>query len=87
MNTQVSILDNRAAVLAKHQPNDLMPALRDAQKIMKLQKANATGYLRAGQILQLMGKIDVARETYNYGLKQIGIGDGKGRNVRQPLIF
>ncbi|TGZ84593.1 RNI-like protein [Ascodesmis nigricans] len=79
INTQVSILDNRAAVLAKAQPENLEPALRDARRIMKLQKANAVGYLRGGQILQLMGKMDMAIKTYEYGLTQIGIQDEKGK--------
>jgi hypothetical protein len=38
---------------------------------MAVATTNHKGYLRAGRILQLMGKADVAVETYRYGLKQV----------------
>ncbi|KAI5814963.1 hypothetical protein BZA77DRAFT_90452 [Pyronema omphalodes] len=39
--------------------------------MMAVATTNHKGYLRAGRILQLMGKADVAVETYRYGLKQV----------------
>jgi len=48
---------------------------------MSLQKTSVKGYLRAGKILQLMGKWGIALETYRYGLKQILSDDNEGKRV------
>lgn len=78
---QLSILDNRAAVQEKLGNDHLRPALKDARKMMVLQKTSAKGYLRAGKILQLMGRLDVALETYKYGLKLLSKEDTEGKQL------
>jgi F-box/TPR repeat protein Pof3 len=79
---QLSILDNRAAAQEKLGNDHLLSALKDARKMMVLQKTSVKGYLRAGKILQLMGQLDVALETYKYGLKQLSKEDTDGKRVR-----
>jgi hypothetical protein len=49
--------------------------------MMLLRKASAKGYLRAGKILQLMGKYEVALDTYIHGVKQVPTEDQEGRQV------
>jgi F-box/TPR repeat protein Pof3 len=61
--------DNRAACYEKL--NDLPKALQDAKKAIQIHREDATGYLRAGKVLQKMGKDDVALEIYSCGLAAI----------------
>ncbi|KAF8534825.1 hypothetical protein BDD12DRAFT_894964 [Trichophaea hybrida] len=82
---QLSILDNRAAVQEKLGENHYRSALKDARKMMLLQKTSVKGYLRAGKILQLMGKWNVALETYRYGLKQILSDDSEGKRLLEGM--
>ena len=71
----VQLLDNRAVCYERL--DDLQAALKDAKKAIQLGKADPTGYLRAGRILQKMGKMNVALEIYSYGLKCVkAIGQG-----------
>ncbi|MCJ1362374.1 hypothetical protein MMC16_001477 [Acarospora aff. strigata] len=65
----IGALDNRAATYMK--VGDLQAALRDAKHMIDLEKVGVTGYLRTGQILQLMNKADLAHEIYKYGLRNI----------------
>ncbi|KAI9880788.1 MAG: hypothetical protein M1830_000224 [Pleopsidium flavum] len=65
----VGALDNRAATYTKL--GDLQAALRDAKRMISLERSGATGYLRTGKILQLMGKEDVALGIYRYGLRNV----------------
>ncbi|KAI5798673.1 hypothetical protein FPQ18DRAFT_322635 [Pyronema domesticum] len=68
---QLSILDHRAAIQERLGPDHYKSALKDARRMMDVATTNHKGYLRAGRILQLMGKADVAVETYRYGLKKV----------------
>ena len=65
----IAVLDNRAAVHAKR--GDLQKALRDSEQIVRLAKTDVTGYLRAGQILQRMGKDETALDIYRYGMRNV----------------
>jgi F-box/TPR repeat protein Pof3 len=65
----LSILDNRAATYSKLE--DLPKALKDGKRMIHLDKKEATGYLRTGQVLRLMGKDDTALEIYKYGYKNM----------------
>ncbi|KAI4155320.1 MAG: hypothetical protein LQ340_001058 [Diploschistes diacapsis] len=71
----VSVLDNRAATFLKL--NDFPKALKDARSIMRSEKTQVSGYLRAGQILQKWGQSDKARNIYVLGLKHVGPEDSK----------
>ncbi|KAI5785946.1 hypothetical protein EDC01DRAFT_198004 [Geopyxis carbonaria] len=79
-NILINVLDNRAAVYEKLDKGYNL-ALRDARKIISLQNASAKGYLRAGKILQLMGRHDLALDNYSYGLKQIRPDDVNGKRL------
>ncbi|MCJ1322703.1 hypothetical protein MMC15_008052 [Xylographa vitiligo] len=65
----LSILDNRAATYTKLE--EFPKALADARHMIQLSKAEVKGYLRTGQILQLMGKDKTALGIYEYGLKNV----------------
>jgi hypothetical protein len=84
---QLSILDNRAATQEKLGNDHLLSALKDARRMMVLQKTSVKGYLRAGKILQLMGQLDVALDTYKYGLKQLSKEDTDGKRVWMQSIY
>ncbi|KAL6714086.1 hypothetical protein ACLMJK_008580 [Lecanora helva] len=60
---RLAILDQRAAIHVKL--NNLRAALSDAQR----------GYLRAGQVLQLMGKMQKAKDLYAMGLVKVSPRD------------
>lgn len=78
---KLGILDNRAAVQEKLGAEYHISALKDARRMMSLQRASPKGYLRAGKILQLMGKYDIAAENYEYGLRQLEPADVDGKRV------
>lgn len=71
----VSLLDGRAACHEKL--DDFQAALKDAKKIIQLQREDPTGYLRAGKILIKMNKEPVALEIYTHGMRCIKhVGQG-----------
>ena len=63
-----SLLDNRAAAYEKL--DDLNAALKAARDTIKLHEKDATGYLRAGKLLQKMDKPAVALEIYKRGIRK-----------------
>jgi len=65
-NPSASLLDNRAAVYEKL--DNLNSALKDARTTIKLHESNVTGYLRAGKLLQMMDKHQVALDIYKRGI-------------------
>ncbi|MCJ1281109.1 hypothetical protein MMC26_000427 [Xylographa opegraphella] len=65
----LSTLDNRAATYTKLE--EFPKALADGRHMIQVAKAEVTGYLRTGQILQLMGKDKTALGIYEYGLKNV----------------
>ncbi|MCJ1381933.1 hypothetical protein MMC17_005045 [Xylographa soralifera] len=65
----LSILDNRAATYTKLE--ELPKALADGRRMIQVAKGEVKGYLRTGQILQLMGKDKTALGIYEYGLKNV----------------
>ncbi|KAI9690018.1 MAG: hypothetical protein M1822_009900 [Bathelium mastoideum] len=69
---KASLLDNRAASYEKL--GDLHNALRDAQSTIRRHAKDVTGYLRAGRVLQKMGKPEKALQIYQYGLGKISVG-------------
>ena len=46
------------------------------------EKAQSMGYLRTGQVLQLMGKEEVALEIYKYGMQKVSVMDS---NYKVPF--
>ncbi|MCJ1327396.1 hypothetical protein MMC10_004065 [Thelotrema lepadinum] len=71
----ISVLDNRAATYMKLK--EFPKALKDARSMINREKAMASGYLRAGQVLQRMDENDKAQGIYEYGLKNVSVGDSK----------
>ncbi|MCJ1398387.1 hypothetical protein MMC11_001585 [Xylographa trunciseda] len=69
----LSVLDNRAATYAKLE--EFPKALADGRQMIHISKAEVKGYLRTGQILQLMGKDKTALGIYEYGLKNVPCTD------------
>ena len=65
----LDIYDNRAAVHSKL--GNLKSALRDGEHIIRMQKNDAAGYLRTGQILQKMEKDETALGIYRYGIRNV----------------
>lgn len=65
----VQLYDHRAACNVKL--NDLPAALKDAKRAIHLSREDATGYLRAGQVLSKMDRASVALEIYVHGLKHV----------------
>lgn len=65
----ISLFDIRAAVLEK--TGDLKAALKDGQRILRLDKAAPQGYLRTGKILQAMSEHETALKIYERGLKLV----------------
>lgn len=63
-----SLLDNRAAAYEKL--DDVQSALKDARTTIRLHEQDASGYLRAGKILQKMEKYQVALEIYKRGIRK-----------------
>ncbi|KAI9835418.1 MAG: hypothetical protein M1819_002336 [Sarea resinae] len=72
-DSQVLVLDNRAATHEKL--DDLTAALRDARRMIQLEKACINGYLRVGKILLNMEKPEVALNVYQYGLRNVPSDD------------
>jgi len=52
---------------------------------MRVSRTSVRGYLRAGKILQLMEKFDVAAETYRYGLGLIAKEDLEARRLLEGM--
>ncbi|KAF3939880.1 hypothetical protein ABW19_dt0208762 [Dactylella cylindrospora] len=69
----MALLDGRAAIYEKTE--QLKPALNDAKTMMKHEKTNPKGYLRAGKVLHLMDKTTVAVDIYKLGLKHVAPSD------------
>ena len=67
----IEIYDARAAVHTKL--GNLPGALKDGQHMIRMRKNEVTGYLRAGQILQKMGKDATALGIYQYGLRNVPV--------------
>lgn len=65
----IELFDHRAATYEKLE--DLPAALRDARHMIKLEESAASGYLRAGKVLQKMEKPDTARQIYEMGLRRV----------------
>ncbi|KAJ9289350.1 hypothetical protein DTO021C3_3176 [Paecilomyces variotii] len=78
----VGILDNRAATYCKLGNFDL--ALRDAKQMIKTDRSDERGYLRAAKILILNQKPDRALEMYAYGLRTL-VSDHPRRHLLQQL--
>jgi F-box/TPR repeat protein Pof3 len=64
----VKLLDTRAAVNEKL--GDYKLALKDARTCIRIFEKDPTGYLRAGKVLQIMQKTDVALSIYKHGLSK-----------------
>ncbi|PBP18355.1 F-box domain protein [Diplocarpon rosae] len=73
----MTALDARAAAYEKLQ--QLLPALRDAKRMLELKPKQSKGYLRAGKILQLQGKQELALQIYERGLAKVPSGSDKDR--------
>ncbi|KAK6338975.1 hypothetical protein TWF696_009771 [Orbilia brochopaga] len=69
----MALLDGRAAAYEKTGQPKL--ALKDAKAMMAYEKTNPKGYLRAGKVLHLMDKPDVAIDIYKLGLKHVAATD------------
>ncbi|KAI6709791.1 hypothetical protein JHW43_007682 [Diplocarpon mali] len=76
-NLLMTALDARAAAYEKLQ--QLLPALRDARRMLELKPKQSKGYLRAGKILQLQGKQELALQIYARGLAKVPSGGDKDR--------
>ncbi|PUU74109.1 hypothetical protein B9Z19DRAFT_483068 [Tuber borchii] len=83
---RASILDNLSATKEKLGGEaNLTDALNDARAMIRLQPAGAEGYLRAGKVLQLLGRDGDAVRLYEYGITKLpangggGSGGGGGR--------
>ncbi|KAI5244142.1 hypothetical protein E4T43_03854 [Aureobasidium subglaciale] len=64
----VKLLDTRAAVHEKLGDHKL--ALKDARTCIRIFEKDPTGYLRAGKVLQMMQKTDVALSIYKHGISK-----------------
>ncbi|OBW67937.1 MAG: Uncharacterized protein AUREO_019830 [Aureobasidium pullulans] len=64
----VKLLDTRAAVHEKLGDHKL--ALKDARTCIRMFEKDPTGYLRAGKVLQIMQKTDVALSIYKHGISK-----------------
>lgn len=64
----VKLLDTRAAVHEKLE--DYKLALKDARTCIRMFEKDPTGYLRAGKVLQLMSKTDIALSIYKHGISK-----------------
>ncbi|KAI5201352.1 hypothetical protein E4T39_05204 [Aureobasidium subglaciale] len=64
----VKLLDTRAAVHEKL--GDYKLALKDARTCIRMFEKDPTGYLRAGKVLQMMQKTDVALSIYKHGISK-----------------
>lgn len=84
--TKLSILDNRAATFEKLGKENYILALRDAKRMIKIQKTSARGYLRAGKIFQIMGESNAALETYAYGLYKIPPHEDDAKSVELSFL-
>lgn len=74
-NPSPKLLDSVAATQVRL--GDLNAALAAAKKTIQAGREDATGYLRAGQVLLKMEKASTALEIYAYGLKSIKhVGSG-----------
>jgi len=62
----VRLLDTRAATYEKL--GDTKLALKDAYACLKMYDDDVTGYLRAGKLLQMMGKSSAALRLYERGI-------------------
>lgn len=85
----VKLLDTRAAVHEKLE--DYKAALADARTCIRIFEKDSTGYLRAGKVLQLMSKPDVALAIYRRGfVKKANNADllhDMHRKLEQSLAF
>lgn len=69
----VSILNNRAASFEKLESFKL--AVKDGRDMIKIDKKDVRGYLRTGNILQKMDRLDAAIGIYKYGIKNVPVAD------------
>ncbi|OCL10956.1 hypothetical protein AOQ84DRAFT_288207 [Glonium stellatum] len=69
----VDILNNRAASFEKLENFKL--AVKDGRDMIKIDKKDVRGYLRTGNILQKMDKLDAAIGIYKYGIKNVSVTD------------
>lgn len=85
-NPSIKLLDSVSATHIKLGALDA--ALAAAKKTIQTGREDATGYLRAGQILTKMEKASTALEIYAYGLKSIkhvGVGFEKLKKAHDEL--
>lgn len=76
---RASILDNLSATKEKLGGEaNLTDALNDARAMIRLQPAGAEGYLRAGKVLQLLGRDGDAVRLYEYGITKLPASSGGG---------
>ena len=83
---EVALLDLRAA--CRVGLDDLPGALKDAKQMVQLSQADPTGYLRAGKVLEKMGKSNTALEIWALGLKRVkhvGLGYTTLRKLHDDL--
>ena len=74
---RASILDNLSATKEKLGGEaNLADALNNARAMIRLQPAGAEGYLRAGKVLQLLGRDGDAVRLYEYGITKLPGGGG-----------
>lgn len=69
----VAVLDNRAATYTKL--GNLRAALNDGRQMIQQGKANCSGYLRTGKILQLLGNHKMALDLYEMGTRKVPSSD------------
>ncbi|WEW59835.1 hypothetical protein PRK78_005316 [Emydomyces testavorans] len=77
------LLDNRAATYCAL--GDLESGLKDGRRMIKADKFDARGYLRAAKVLQLMKKFDEALRLYKYSLRMLA-ADVPGRKQIETLM-
>ncbi|KAF2166506.1 hypothetical protein M409DRAFT_66547 [Zasmidium cellare ATCC 36951] len=85
-NPSTKLLDSVAAT--HYRLGALEAALAAAKKTIQTYREDATGYLRAGQVLLKMEKESTALEIYAYGLKSIkhvGVGFEKLKKAHDDL--
>ncbi|KFX87729.1 hypothetical protein O988_09312 [Pseudogymnoascus sp. VKM F-3808] len=74
-----ALLNKRSLVYIKLEK--LQQALRDGREIIKRMPDRAMGYLRCGQVVQLMGQRDKAVEILERGLHKVPVGNDEDRKT------
>lgn len=69
----LNLYDYRAATYDKLER--FSDAVKDGREMIRMQKSDVKGYLRAASVLEKMGKEETALGIYKYGMKNVGSKD------------